>query len=64
MSDLPNIHHVNSRRMVVWFRQVYQTEIRNMVTLGGIHKQVWYAAGVLGCRVHQPVWVGVGRVLR
>jgi hypothetical protein len=27
LSDLPNIHHVNSRHRVVWFRQVYQTEI-------------------------------------
>jgi hypothetical protein len=31
-----------------------------VVTLGGIHEQVWYTGGVLGCRVHQPLWVGVG----
>jgi hypothetical protein len=44
LTDLPNIHHVNSRCRVVWFRQVYQTEIQDMVTLGGIHEQVWYGA--------------------
>jgi hypothetical protein len=27
LSDLPDLYHVNSRRGVVWFRQVYQTEI-------------------------------------
>jgi hypothetical protein len=43
---------------VVGFRQVYQTEIRNVVTLSGIHEQVWYASGVLGCRIRQPIWVG------
>jgi hypothetical protein len=23
LSDLPDLYHINSRRMVVWFRQVY-----------------------------------------
>jgi hypothetical protein len=26
-SNLPNLYHINSRRRVVWFRQVYETEI-------------------------------------
>jgi hypothetical protein len=25
--DLPDLYHINSRQRVVWFRQVYQTEI-------------------------------------
>jgi hypothetical protein len=25
--DLPDLYHINSRQSVVWFRQVYQTEI-------------------------------------
>jgi hypothetical protein len=27
LSDLPNLHQINGRRRVVWFRQVYQTKI-------------------------------------
>jgi hypothetical protein len=51
LSDLPDLYHVNSRRRVAWFRQVYQTKIQNVVTLSEIHEHVWYAGGVFGCRV-------------
>jgi hypothetical protein len=68
LSDLPDLHHVNSRRRVVWFKLVYQTEIRNMVTLSRFHEQVWYAGGVLGCRVQRRrmgrCWVSASLGLR
>lgn len=40
LSDLSDLYHINGRRGVVWFRQVYQTEIWNavVVTVSGIHE--------------------------
>jgi hypothetical protein len=34
LSDLHDLYHINSRRRVVWFRQVYQIEIENVIVAG------------------------------